>query len=53
MNMVRDILSLFAIAVIILVGHVATSDNGTKEIKDAISGMGKAINDLIRWINRQ
>ena len=53
MVVTRDILSAFGLVVIILVGHVATSDNGTKDVKDAISGMGKAINDLIRWINRQ
>ena len=53
MTAIRDFMSLLAVGIIILVGHVATADDGRKDIADAISSIGKAINDLIRWINRQ
>ena len=53
MALMRDILGVLGIVIIALIGHVATGDNGMDDIKGMVSGMVKAINDLIRWIERQ
>lgn len=53
MTAIKDFISILGVIIIILVGHIATADDGRKDIADAISSMGKAIDDLIRWINRQ
>lgn len=53
LSMRRDILGVLALMVILIIGHIFTSDNGLKDIRGIISRMEKAISELIGWINRQ